>query len=788
MPLRSSKNKHEKRTLRKKNKKRVKNKRKTVRKNNRRKRTQKKKTKINLQIGGNVEPIMARLLHTLERDVIEYLPSTKVIDTLQSEKHYIEMVDYIKLQEIINNNENFKKSPKIRKLFDYDLYEINNKDMYFIYKDFKCENIFKDVDKYYIYILYFYLMECNITRNDKIQQDGGAEGAQPKPEGELPAPEGPENPLPEDINIEDPLPEGPAPEGPAPEGPAPEGPAPEGPAPEGPAPEGPVPEEPVPEEPVPEGPSPEGPAPEEPVPEEPVPEGPSPEEPVPEGPSPEEPVPEGPEPEGPSPEEPLPMSDPVSELDEPLPIQEEGQGEDLLDLEMKENKKSIEEGEKDVNMEENIRFANEIELPGFQEYEDTRRKLDMKSSVVNGNIKITNSDLIKYKVNWFNICMGIDIFDTGFENKVSTKLEEIGIKPFKRDKYLEKINLILDDEEMTANFKNAIYERLLENCKEPEDFINNKKKCENPPDGGIDKFLGIFRTCHEQEMKNNGTILYLYDKYRTILNRNKTTINNVDMVLILLNCEIRQRILSYHISVELIRRRNDTNKTINSILDNIYEIDKPVIEMVEEELRNKIAQEKLERMKLVQEVNREEIERRKEAMMRKREPELINAILEKKKEENNPDQSGIKNEEIKKYVGTNDKNTDDFIKQEKLLLNNVAAPAAGGGQIEEGNNDDNNDNNNNDDNNDNNNDNDDNNNNDNNNDDNNNDDNNNDDNNKNTLDLESGMLESKETKNNTYENSIHNNREQEEYCSSIQGSINRIHMRSPQLLNKCKSF
>ena len=211
MPPRSSNSKHEKRTLRKKNKKRMKNKRKTVRKNNRRKRTgKKKKTEINLQIGGNIEPIMARLLHTLERDVIEYLPSTKVIDTLQSEKHYIEMVDYIKLQEIINNNENFKKSPKIRKLFDYDLYEINNKDMYFIYKDFKCENIFKDVDKYYIYILYFYLMECNITRNDKIQQDGGAEGAQPKPEGELPAPEGPENPLPEDI--EDPLPEGPAPE------------------------------------------------------------------------------------------------------------------------------------------------------------------------------------------------------------------------------------------------------------------------------------------------------------------------------------------------------------------------------------------------------------------------------------------------------------------------------------------------------------------------------------------------------------------------------------------------
>ena len=159
MPPRSSNSKHEKRTLRKKNKKRMKNKRKTVRKNNRRKRTgKKKKTEINLQIGGNIEPIMARLLHTLERDVIEYLPSTKVIDTLQSEKHYIEMVDYIKLQEIINNNENFKKSPKIRKLFDYDLYEINNKDMYFIYKDLNVKIFLRMLINityiYYIFILW----------------------------------------------------------------------------------------------------------------------------------------------------------------------------------------------------------------------------------------------------------------------------------------------------------------------------------------------------------------------------------------------------------------------------------------------------------------------------------------------------------------------------------------------------------------------------------------------------------------------------------------------------------
>ena len=99
---------------------------------------------------------------------------------------------------------------------------------------------------------------------------------------------------------------------------------------------------------------------------------------------------------------------------------------DILQIEMnqlRDDEKNINEEveEEDDGMEENIEVVNEIELPGFQEYEETRRMLDMKSNVVNGNIKITNSDLIKYKVNWFNVCMGIDIYDTGFENKVKTK-------------------------------------------------------------------------------------------------------------------------------------------------------------------------------------------------------------------------------------------------------------------------------------------------------------------------------------------------------------------------------
>ena len=358
-------------------------------------------------------------------------------------------------------------------------------------------------------------------------------------------------------------------------------------------------------------------------------------------------------------------------------------------------------------------------------------------------ISKSNSDLIKYKIDWFKVCMGIDIFDTGFENKVNTKLEELGIKPFQRIKYLEKIDLILNDKELTSNFKNAIYERLMENCKEPEDFINNKKKCEKPLTGPIDKFLGLFRKCHEQEMKDNGGILYLYDKYKTILNQNKTIINNVDMILIILNCEIRQRILSYHISVEIIRRRNVDNKTIKSILENIYEIDKPVIKQVEEELKNKIAQERLDRMKLIEQVNKEEIEMRKEQMLKKREPELINAILEKKREQELEDQEDTRTKEdtkeIKNTIGIKDKDTDDFIGEHKNLLKNNTLI---GGRDAEG------------------------------------------------LNLESDMLVKEEVKENSYGDiyDIYNNKTQSEFCNSINDVITKQHLKAAPLLNNCKSF
>ena len=662
---RSKKNRYVKRTLRKKNKKELKSKKRRSNKVRRNKRTVKKK-KINLQIGGSIKPLMGMLHHMIERDVIEYLPTTKLLDVEASKNHYLEMTDYLGLQEIIESDENLKKSPKIRKLFDYDSYQINDKDMYFVYKDFKCENIFKEIDKYYVYILYFYLMECNISRNEKIQLKGGA--------------------VDNGVPVEKPGEPNPTPPSPATPEAAPTPATPEA-VPTPATPEA-VPTPATPEAvPTPVTPTPEAaPTPVTPTPEAaPAPETPAPEE----VPSSETPIPEG------NPIDQATNSDPVSEPyspdAEPFPETDpeteetpeyEG-GEKDLEKEMDDNENVVQEGDAEEDMEDKIELATDLDLPGFEEYEETRKMLDMKSDVVDGKIKVSNSNLIKYKVNWFNICMGIDVFDMGFENKVSRKLNELGIKPFKRNKYLEKVKLILEDEDMTNEFRTTIYNRLLENCKEPQDYMKLVEDCRDVPTAGLGVSFGMYKKCQEEGMDDN-SLLYLHDGYKNILNNNKTIINNVDMVLILLNCDIRQKVLSIHISLELLRKQNE-KKMVKSILDNIYEIDKPVIKQVEEELRNKLAQEKIERSKLFNEVNRQQIEERKEQIIKKREPAIISAIMEKMRKEKSDEEPIIETDNVKEFIENEDKNTDSFIAEQENLLRdqNAAAAAAGGGEENE---------------------------------------------------------------------------------------------------------
>jgi hypothetical protein len=194
--------------------------------------------------------------------------------------------------------------------------------------------------------------------------------------------------------------------------------------------------------------------------------------------------------------------------------------------------------------------------------------------------------------------------------------------------------------------------------------------------------------------------------------------------------------------VEIIRRRNSKNKAITSILENIYEIDKPVIEEVEAELKNKLAQDRIDRREVIAQVNREELERKKHMI---RDDNLINGVLETKHRERYNINSDINTSGVKNHIGINARETDDFIGDHmNLLKNNEAAGAAGGGG---------------------------------------------------ELNLDSDMFDNSanttshdetDGEENMYD--IYNNRTQNEYCNSINDVITKQHMKSGPLLNKCKNF
>jgi hypothetical protein len=87
---------------------------------------------------------------------------------------------------------------------------------------------------------------------------------------------------------------------------------------------------------------------------------------------------------------------------------------------------------------------------------------------------------------------------------------------------------------------------------------------------------------------------------------------------------------------------------------------------------------------LFNEVNRQQIEERKEQMIKKREPAIISAIMEKMRKEKEGEPI-IETDNVKEFIEKEDKNTDSFIEEQENLLrgNNIAAAAAGGGEKNE---------------------------------------------------------------------------------------------------------
>ena len=184
--------------------------------------------------------------------------------------------------------------------------------------------------------------------------------------------------------------------------------------------------------------------------------------------------------------------------------------------------------------------------------------------------------------------MGIDMYDYFFENIVISRLDSLGLQ-IKRDKLLNKIKMVMDNEDMVRYFKLAMHARLIDCSKEPKTII----RCSEDA-GLMDKILSSLSIydCNVCNKKEKDSILYLYDEYRAILNNNTTEINNVDLIIIIINCEVRQRLLSEYISLELLRRNTTDNDGINKVLHNIYVLDKPIIQRNETFLRQRILEER----------------------------------------------------------------------------------------------------------------------------------------------------------------------------------------------------
>ena len=106
---------------------------------------------------------------------IEFLPSTNIF-TKNNTGHYIQMIDYQELGEIINKTIKYKKSPTIQKIFNYQSYNLERpEEIVFNYNNIKCDNlVIKEQKNYNVKLLFLYLLECNVTeRLKEIIQLGG---------------------------------------------------------------------------------------------------------------------------------------------------------------------------------------------------------------------------------------------------------------------------------------------------------------------------------------------------------------------------------------------------------------------------------------------------------------------------------------------------------------------------------------------------------------------------------------------------------------------------------------
>ena len=102
-------------------------------------------------------------------------PSTNIFSK-NNTGHYIQMIDYQGLGQIVNQNPIYKKSPTIQQIFNYNSYELERyEEIVFNYNNIKCDNlVIKEQKNYNVKLLFLYLLECNVDeRLKEIIQLGG---------------------------------------------------------------------------------------------------------------------------------------------------------------------------------------------------------------------------------------------------------------------------------------------------------------------------------------------------------------------------------------------------------------------------------------------------------------------------------------------------------------------------------------------------------------------------------------------------------------------------------------
>ena len=183
-----------------------------------------------------------------------------------------------------------------------------------------------------------------------------------------------------------------------------------------------------------------------------------------------------------------------------------------------------------------------------------------------------------------------------------------------------------------------------------------------------------FKSCIECDLNDKVSILYLYDEYKAIINKNTTKLNRIDLTIILVVCEIRQRLLSYYISLEILRRNNTTNRVVNKLIKKIFNNDLPLIKKMDDEINQKRIRNN-EIMRMEYEEQKKLIDKQKKVIKNN---QNIREIFDENKR---LDEDQMK--ELTELFESNDLDNEDFIERMNAELDNDQPSLIGGGNIVE---------------------------------------------------------------------------------------------------------